>query len=132
MYAIRSYYEELAANSVDNFVRLFGTCNFSLALESLWELVRGLNKYVDSQAPWALFKDGRMERLADVMYGVLECLRKVAVCLVPVMPHAASEMLGQLGLSGSPALHGEAAAWGLLPSGGQLAASSTLFPRIVV
>jgi len=124
--------KELAANSVDNFVRLFGTCNFSLALESLWELVRGLNKYVDSQAPWALFKDGRMERLADVMYGVLECLRKVAVCLVPVMPHAASEMLGQLGLSGSPALHGEAAAWGLLPSGGQLAASSTLFPRIDV
>ncbi|EPR37465.1 Methionyl-tRNA synthetase [Desulfovibrio sp. X2] len=120
----------LAANAVGNFVRLFGECNFSQALESLWELVRGLNKYVDAQAPWALFKEGKTERLAEVMYGMLECMRKVAACLVPVMPQAAGQMLEQLGVMGTPGLTDEADAWGLLKPGNVLAQASTLFPRI--
>jgi len=121
---------ETALNAASNFISLFNSCNFSQALESLWELVRGLNKYIDTQAPWALNKEGRTERLAEVMYGLLEGMRKVAVCLTPVMPQAAATMLEQLGYREKPDLATEATAFGLLPKGVPVALSSTLFPRL--
>ena len=46
---------ELAESAVRNYVQLFDNVRFSQALDALWELVRALNKYVDVQAPWALF-----------------------------------------------------------------------------
>ena len=51
---------ELTATAMRNFSQLFGNVQFSQGLESLWELVRALNKYVDSQAPWALHKQGNI------------------------------------------------------------------------
>ena len=57
-------------------------------------------------------------------------MRKVAVCLTPVMPQAASVMLEQLGCREKPDLAAEATAFGLLPRGVPVALSSTLFPRL--
>jgi len=123
----------LGRTSLENFLTLFPRCRFSMALEALWELVRGLNKYVDEQAPWALAKAGDTARLGTVMYVLLEWMRKVAAHLWPVMPAAAEVMYGQLGLT----LHGpdldlgsEAAAWGGLAPGAALAPCSNLFPRL--
>ncbi|MGN0008091.1 MAG: methionine--tRNA ligase [Desulfovibrionaceae bacterium] len=127
---------ELAVTAMQNYAQFFGQTQFSQGLESLWVLVRALNKYVDSQAPWTLFKEGNMERLGTVMYVLLECMRKIAVCVWPVMPGAACAMLGQLGQSLSernmPAstIEQEIAQWGGLAAGTELAAASNLFPRI--
>ncbi|MFV0421737.1 methionine--tRNA ligase [Oleidesulfovibrio sp.] len=125
--------QTLAAEACRNYVRLFERVRFSNALESLWELVRALNKYVDSSAPWALHKAGDTERLGTVLYVLLECMRKVAVNLWPVMPEAAEAMLAQLQLPFDVAcvrLQDEAEAWGHLPSGGTVQVSSSLFPRV--
>ena len=65
---------------------------FSQALESLWELVRACNKYVDSQAPWALFKQGDTDRLNTVMHTLLTAMRKVALCLWPFRQDIAALM----------------------------------------
>ena len=81
---------ELCLNAMQNYVQLFGGVQFSQALESLWELVRACNKYVDSQAPWALFKQGDADRLNTVMHTLLTAMRKVALCLWPVMPQSAA------------------------------------------
>ncbi|MEG6506972.1 methionine--tRNA ligase [Nitratidesulfovibrio sp. 1201_IL3209] len=123
----------LAEEAQRNFVRLFERVRFSNALESLWELVRALNRYVDHAAPWALFKQGDTERLGTVMYVMLECMRKVAVHLWPVMPEASGVLLGQLGQTLDPAsvkLAEEADRWGGLAAGTTVAASSNLFPRV--
>lgn len=125
----------LATNAMQNYVQLFGEVRFSQALDSLWDLVRALNKYVDSEAPWALYKQGNRERLATVLYTLLELLRKIALHVWPVMPQAATAMLEQLG---SPVaehalptttLADEASTWGSLQAGTVLAQSSNLFPR---
>lgn len=129
---------QLAADSMQNFVQLFGQVRFAQALDSLWDLVRALNKYVDTQAPWALAKQGNMERLTAVMYTLLESLRKVALAVWPVMPGASRAMLGQLGVlpegeedaPPTTSLAEEALAWGGLAPGGALAAASNLFPRM--
>jgi methionyl-tRNA synthetase len=92
-----------------------------------------LNRYIDATAPWALFKNGETARLSSVLYTVLEHLRKVAVHLWPVMPHASVEMLGQIGASFDPekiVLTKELDIWGVLASGVEVASSSNLFPRI--
>lgn len=125
----------LATNAMQNYVQLFGEVRFAQGLDALWELVRALNKYVDSEAPWALYKQGNRERLASVLYTMLELLRKIALHVWPVMPQAAAAMLEQLG---TPVPHGslptitladEALTWGTLQPGTVLAQSSNLFPR---
>ena len=60
-------------------MQLFGNIRFSQGLDALWDLVRALNKYVDSQAPWTLFKQGDTARLGTVIRLLLECMRKRCV-----------------------------------------------------
>ncbi|MDR2695409.1 MAG: methionine--tRNA ligase [Deltaproteobacteria bacterium] len=128
--------QALVSHALHNYLQLFPKTHFSLALESLWELVRALNKYVDSQAPWALYKEGKNERLGTVLYTLLEAMRKTALCLWPVMPASAAAMLEQLGqeipADGPPTrtLAAEADSWCTLVPGTAVASSSNLFPRM--
>lgn len=129
---------ELCAVSMHNFIQLFGNVQFAQGLESLWELVRALNKYVDMQAPWRLAKQGNMERLATVMYVLLTAMRKTALCLWPVMPSASVNMLKQLGQvadqNQAPVVQLEAEVGNLdgLAPGTIVASVSNIFPRIDV
>jgi len=123
---------ELAVNAMRNFQQLFDNVRFSNGLESLWELVRALNKYVDTCQPWTLFKEGNLERLGTVMYTLLECMRKVAIHLWPVMPESAEKLVLQLGIPFDPAaidLLAEVENWGGMPVGITPAPGSNLFPR---
>ncbi len=123
----------LAEDSFRNFQALFGNIRFSNALESLWELVRALNKYVDSAAPWTLAKEGRTGELQTVMYTLLEYLRKIALHLLPVMPGTARTLLEQLGQNVDPdsvRLADEIDSFGGLRPGVKVAAASNLFPRV--
>lgn len=124
---------DLASNSCKNFQQLFDNVRFSYGIESLWELVRALNKYVDSSQPWTLAKEGDTARLGTVMYTMLECMRKVAVHLWPVMPESAEKLVAQLGLEFDPLtanLPAEVDSWGTLPVGIEIAPGSNLFPRV--
>ncbi|MEG1610913.1 MAG: methionine--tRNA ligase, partial [Bilophila sp.] len=133
---------ELAENARRNFVQLFGNIRFSQGLDALWELVRALNKYVDTQAPWTLFKEGNTARLGAVLRLMLECMRKVALCLWPVMPDTAATLLNQLGqplpaserfgVAPTVKLDDEDGHWNLLETGAVLAAASNLFPRLEI
>lgn len=126
---------DLASNSCKNFQQLFDNVRFSYGIESLWELVRALNKYVDSSQPWTLAKEGDTARLGTVMYTMLECMRKVAVHLWPVMPESAEKLVAQLGLEFDPLtanLPAEVDSWGTLPVGIEIAPGSNLFPRVDV
>ncbi len=124
---------ELAANSFENYRGLFSRLRFGEGLEAVWDLVRALNKYVDSSAPWTLFKEGRTDELAVVMYSLLEYMRKVALHVWPVMPETAETMLGQLGQKldlASLDLVAEGGGFGGLEPGTALAQASNLFPRV--
>ncbi len=125
--------KELAANAFENFCQLFERLRFSEALEALFELVRALNKFVDSAAPWTLYKENKTAELKAVMYTLLEYMHKVALCLWPVMPHAAEAMLGQLGQKPPHTtchLVQQCETFGTLIPGTLLAGSSALFPRV--
>jgi methionyl-tRNA synthetase len=123
---------ELGTNALENFQELFPRFKVSRSLDALWELVRFLNKYVDTQAPWALAKQGDTKRLGTVLYVLLEGMRKVAVHLWPVMPEACETMLSQLGITfdlKALDLAGEPTHWSGLVPGTEVAAKSNVFPR---
>lgn len=127
--------KKLGQDAMKEFQDNFSEFKFSRGLEGLWGLVRGLNKYIDESAPWTLFKEKEMGRLATVIYVLLENMRKIAVHLWPVMPEASEKMLDQLGITFDPEkvnLPKELDVWGLLECGDTVAKSSNLFPRVEV
>ena len=79
------------------------------ALAAIWELVGAANSYVESTAPWSLAKarkaeqaegaDGPAEqRLATVLYNLVEALRLIAWHVRPFLPTTADGIEKQLGL----------------------------------
>ncbi|MGZ3710050.1 MAG: class I tRNA ligase family protein, partial [Bdellovibrionota bacterium] len=58
---------------------------------------RVLNLYIDRTKPWALAKDpAKREELHEVMYTLLEGIRWVATCLMPILPFGMPEVFRQL------------------------------------
>ena len=101
------------------------------ALETAWEFVRRLNRYVEEEAPWKLAKDeSQAGRLDAVLYDLAAGLRLVALTLYPVIPGTAIEILRRLGQPHELAdLLFEQARWDGLAAADVVAAPS-LFPRI--
>lgn len=121
--------EDLAAQVAEGFRTAIEAAQPSRALELLWELVRAANKYVDTEAPWALNRNGQVERLGGVLRRCLEVCRVAAVHLAPVCPHKAAELCQKLGLDGVVfADHGRLSG---LVDGAPVAAGEPLFPRLL-
>jgi methionyl-tRNA synthetase len=103
------------------------------ALETVWQFVRRLNRYVEEEAPWKLAKDASMaDRLDGVLHGLAAGLRLVALTLYPVIPDTAVEILRRLGQGHeAAALLLEHARWDALAPA-DVVAAPPLFPRIEV
>lgn len=67
------------------------------ALESIWSLVRRVNRYLEHNAPWRLAMQVRQERLDTILATAAEALRLLALYLAPFIPTASARMLSQLG-----------------------------------
>lgn len=95
----------------------------------VWTLVTQANKYVDTQAPWALRKTdvARMER---VLYTVAELLRCLGILLQPLIPDSASKLLDQLGIPKEDRHFGCISAQHTLLQGMHITQPQGLFPRI--
>ncbi|MCB9779820.1 MAG: methionine--tRNA ligase [Alphaproteobacteria bacterium] len=78
--------------------------HFDRAFDALWELIGAGNKYIDTQEPWALNRNGDHARLGAVLRRCLEIVRVAALLLQPVMPGKAQALLAQLGLTGDAPL----------------------------
>lgn len=70
---------------------------FHKALQSLWEFVAFLNRFVDARAPWVLARDQKNEEeLKSVLYDLLEGLRLTALYLAPFLPESAQKIMEAL------------------------------------
>lgn len=104
---------------------------FNKALQSIWELISAGNKYIDETAPWALAKDPEQkDRLATVMYNLLEAQRLIALLVAPFMPETAEKILSILGCDPQDLSLEGRDAWGGLQPGSAIAKAQPLFPRI--
>jgi methionyl-tRNA synthetase len=122
----------LAAEVAEGYEHRFEHLDFTGALERVWELVRALNRYVESRAPWELAKSGEPEAVAaldETLATLCEGVRVLAVLLWPYLPGKAPQMLAAVGEAGDDVGFERAA---LASGSGQTVdrSAGSLFPRI--
>ena len=67
------------------------------ALEAIFELLRSCNKYIDETMPWVLSKDdSKQDRLATVLYNLVESIRYATVLLQAFMPDTSKKIFEQI------------------------------------
>ncbi len=104
---------------------------FREGLDEIWNLVTLLNRAIDEQKPWDLYKHGRGAELDALLYDLCEGLRWLSLLLFPYMPAKSTEIWRQLGLEGTPERRwDEELVWGGLAAGTQTDPGAPLFPRL--
>jgi methionyl-tRNA synthetase len=125
---------ELAEATLTDFRVRFDACDFSRALESVWQFIARVNKYLVETQPWALAEadmEGNRPRLAAILSTAAEAVRFSAILLAPVIPQSAERLCHQL--RGEGRLEDQrldALAWGGLKPGTRLALPEIIFPRL--
>ena len=104
---------------------------FQNGLEEIFKVIQRANKYIDETAPWVLAKDeAKKDRLANVLYNLLETVRICAVLLAPFIPESCGKIFNQIGATESERTWDSAAAFGVLHDGVTVHKGEAIFPRI--
>lgn len=91
---------ELSIATVANVEKKMSTLHVGDAIDEIFILLKRCNKYIDETTPWALGKDEQQkDRLATVLYNLLESIRFAAVLLESFMPETSEKILDQLSTS---------------------------------
>ena len=109
--------------SIDGYIKLFA---FDSALESIWELIRRVNKYVQQTEVWTLTEPETKPRMGTILYNCLEALRIISVFLSPFIPETAEKIQQQIGLKNFDTTTN----WGNLPDGIVVSKGNPIFPRV--
>ncbi|MBP5247141.1 MAG: methionine--tRNA ligase [Fibrobacter sp.] len=100
----------------------------SQSIETIMQLVRSVNRYLEVKAPWKLAKDeSKKDELATVLYVSAEAVRLSLCLLWPVIPAKAEEGLTMIGSKFQSA---DDLVWGIFKGGEKFAEGKPLFPRI--
>ena len=67
------------------------------AMTEIWNLFKRCNKYIDETEPWVLAKDdAKKDRLATVLYNLIEGINIGASLIEPFMPETSEKILAQI------------------------------------
>lgn len=128
-----------AANLGQTVAQGYESLAFSEVCIATLNLVQAGNKYIDEQAPWTLYKQGKLDLVGSVLYSVLESVRLAAYLLSPITPNLSNEIYQQLGFSidfnnkttvETAVPFGIHARWGVLPAEQALAEPQPVFQRL--
>ena len=72
--------------------RAIADCRFDRALEEVWDQVRGLNQYIDTEKPWVIAKDDDKDHLREVLAYCVSNLIEIAQLLRPFLPDTAKKI----------------------------------------
>ena len=95
--------EELISLAMDTPKRVekaMDTLHVGEAIDEIFALLKRCNKYIDETTPWVLGKDeSKKDRLATVLYNLMESIRIAAVLLSSYMPETSEKILDELSTS---------------------------------
>lgn len=127
---------KLAAEVSSEYAETMERFEFHNAFAAVWKLIRRANQYIEESAPWTLARDPKKkERLATVLYNVIESLRIVSVLISPVMPDKAEELASAVGtgMGVNDMCFDRDLPWRDVPGEGRLLqVNQPLFPRIEI
>ncbi|MEA5417886.1 methionine--tRNA ligase [Spirulina sp. CCNP1310] len=123
----------------DRLVTAYEQYQFDQVCEEILNLIRAGNRFIDEQAPWSLYKQGKQSQVEQVLYSVLESVRLSAYLIAPIVPNLSGKIYHQLGLNvdfndpshfQSHAPFSEHSQWGILRSGQTLPPPSPVFAKL--
>ena len=85
-----------ALETVKDVIHKFDYFELQEAALKIMELVDSANKYITDSEPWALAKNGEMDKCGQVLTSVLDTLCVVASLIYPYCPNIAQDMANQL------------------------------------
>jgi len=104
---------------------------FQSALAEVFKVTSRANKYIDETTPWILAKDEKSkDRLAAVLYNLLETIRICTILLVPFIPESCEEIFKQIGASGELTAYDNVYSYGALPKTASVNKGKIIFPRL--
>ena len=117
---------QTTVNTLEEHIKAFA---FDAALETIWEFVRRINRYVQQTQVWTLARSAETKpRMGTILYNSLEALRFISVLISPFVPDTAEKIQKQIGLAEFDTV----AAWGRLPVGLTVSRGEPIFPRVDV
>ncbi len=124
--------KETARKAIAGLERSMERLQLSNALASIFQLVNQSNRYIEETSPWDLHKEGQSERLATVLYNLVESLRITAVALTPFLMETPGKIWQQLGLKGDVRQQTwQDLEWGGTQAGIKICRGEPIFPRIL-
>ena len=95
--AIDDDLKAVAAGTYDRVAKKMEDLKVADAISEIFVLFKRCNKYIDETMPWALAKDeAKKDRLAAVLYNLVEGINMGASLLAPFMPETAEKIAKQL------------------------------------
>ena len=96
--------EEIDNNLINDATQLYSVVDgymenleVSKAITCIFDLLRNCNKYIDETMPWILAKDeAKKDRLATVLYNLIECIRISTVLLQAFIPDTCKKIFEQI------------------------------------
>jgi len=122
---------------INTFKEKMEKIEFHKGTAAIWDFISIMNKYIDTNAPWALAKDETQKsKLETVLYNLIEGLRVVSSLIYPIMPGTCIRMQKALGFEANEdnitfSIE-QISQWGQIKSGIKLDKPPILFPRIDV
>jgi methionyl-tRNA synthetase len=136
--------KKIGRNLGDRVTQAYESLAFHEVCESVLELVRLGNRYIDEQAPWTLYKLGKADpkkrqEAEQIIYAILESVRLSAYLLAPIIPSTSTQIYQQLGycvdfddaplidVSNSFQTH---SSWGILEASQSLGEAQPIFQKL--
>ena len=124
--------EELIADvqeTIEKYQSKMDAFHVAEAIDTVMQLAKKSNKYIDDTLPWVLAKDEREHpRLKTVLYVLTENLRILSILLSPIMPDAMLEVQRQLATD--QVAYASITPWGQLREPHTVGKPTPLFDRL--
>lgn len=91
------YFEESIGKLIVEYQKSMEIFSFYKALQDVFEIISIMNRYIDSEAPWKLSKEGD-KRITTVLYNLWNGLRISALLLNPFMPQKSQSIWNAIGI----------------------------------
>lgn len=115
-----------AIPKIENYI---DELRMSDAVQTVLGIAKRCNKYIDETMPWMLAKnDADRNRLATVLYNLIEGIRILAVSLSPYMPDTSEAIFEQIGTNINS--YDSIFSFGQTPLGTKVGNATPLFARI--
>ncbi|MBQ3933249.1 MAG: methionine--tRNA ligase [Lachnospiraceae bacterium] len=121
--------KNMALNTVKEVSEKMDNLRVADALTSVFNLFKRCNKYIDETTPWVLGKDeDKKDRLASVLYNLIETITIGASLLQSFMPETADKIVKQLNTELRS--YEDMDTFGLYPDNNKLEKPEMLFARL--